>query len=146
MIRLLVWLLTLNLACNTPFNKKEEQDSNDVGSETLLNPTFDKISFNLKIEKIIELFLQEDTWQSCIHEIYIDKIRQPRTDILISSRVFSSEYLKNCDPLFITKIKGINFYIYSRLEDVFIGDKVKISIGTSSQINPLNPLAGYYTL
>lgn len=146
MIRLLVWLLTLNLACNTPFNKKEEQDSNNVDSETLLNPTFDKISFNLKIEKIIELFIQEDTCQSCIHEIYIDKIRQPRTDILISSRVFSSEYLKNCDPLFITKIKGINFYIYSRLEDVFIGDKVKISIGTSSQINPLNPLAGYYTL
>lgn len=135
MIRKLLFLLSLTVACNAPFNKKQGQVSNIMDSETSVNPTFDKISFNLKIEKAIEMFLQEDTCQTCIHEVYIDKIRPPRTEILIRSRVFSSDYLKKCNPLFITKIKGINFYIYSGLEDVLIGDKAKISIVGDSTNN-----------
>jgi hypothetical protein len=81
------------------------------------------LSTNNQIDSTIKSFLQENKCDSCLHEIYIDKVTPFKTIVTLRSRIYSLEYLKNKNPLFIFNFNGTLFYLYSGIEDVLFGDK-----------------------
>lgn len=102
---------------------KKHVSSDSVDTSIQLSKTFQTLSTANQIDTIIKTFLQENNCDSCIHEIYIDKITPFKTIVTLRARIYSLEYLKNKDPLFTIKFYGTPFYLYSGIEDILVGDK-----------------------
>ena len=67
--------------------------------------------------------------------MYINKVLPWKTLITLRIIMYDTSDLKNLDPLFTINYGQKEFYIYSGIEDVFVGDKKLI---TYSNINPKN--------
>lgn len=134
MSRLFFFSLIAIISCNATHDK-ERQDVTIADSTMILKPTFESIAFNNKVKDVVKEFITEDKCTDCVHEMYIDKIHPNQSTIVLKSRVYSAQYLNGINPLFITKINGIDFYIFSGLEDIFVGDRKKISYTTTDTTN-----------
>jgi len=106
----------------------------NTSSRLDLNLTFDSASWNPKILAVIDSFATQCDCEKCIYELYVNKVLPNYLIINIKARSPSAEYLKKQDPLFVSTIKARQFYIYSGLEDVLIGDQKKIQIATDTSI------------
>jgi len=92
-------------------------------SNRILIPTYNALLPNKKFDSIVLAFVKENPCDSCIDEMYIDKVYPRETLITLKQRVYNIEYLKKQNPLFIIKYGQKQFFVYSGLEDIFIGDK-----------------------
>lgn len=114
-------ILLLYSCSNNQVETKINADS--IYNETQLKPTFKSFLPNQKIDSLIMAFIEETPCDSCIHEMYIDKINPVKTIITLRARVYSLEYLQEKKPLFTVKYDNLLFYLYSGMEDVLIGDQ-----------------------
>lgn len=133
MKHLIAFTFIFFLSCNNQDKKKESSGGSREDLE--LTPTFKHLSFNSKVEGVIKNFLNEDTCNGCLHEMYIDKVRPNYTIIVIKSRPQVSDYLKATNPLFTIKVAGTNFSVFTGLEDIIIGDKSKALLASDSTGN-----------
>lgn len=92
-------------------------------SDHIFKPTYNALLPNKKFDSIVVLFIKENPCDSCINEIYIDKVYPDKTLVTLKERVYNTEYLKKQNPLFIVNYCKKQFFVYSGLEDIFIGDK-----------------------
>jgi len=118
--------LIIIISCNTTHDK-EGQGVTITDSTMILKPTFESVAFIKKVKDVVIEFITEDKCTGCVHEMYIDKTIPNQSTIVLKSREYSAEYLKGINPLFIAKINGIEFYLFSGLEDIFVGDRKKNS-------------------
>jgi hypothetical protein len=109
-------------------------DVNKIGAEMAIAPTFDSISWSPIVLSAVDSFVQENNCEKCIYELYVNKVLPEYTLINIKVRTPYASYVKKNRPLFMCKIKGKVFYIYTGLEDVLLGDNKKIMIDTGSNV------------
>ncbi len=117
-----VAILLILIGCNN--NKpavgvKSDSTHNDL---TLI-PTFETLLPSEEFDSIIFAFIQENPCDDCIYELYIDKLHPTKTLITLKQRVYNIGYLKKTNSLFTVKFHQKAFFVYSGLEDIFIGDK-----------------------
>ena len=112
-------------------NIKEEQHK----STDILITTFDSAKWDTKIIVAIDSFVKEAKCSDCLNEIYIDKILPNYTLITIKTRTYSSEYMRDKHPLFRTKLSGVQFYVYSGIEDILKGDSKNMELPVDSSNN-----------
>ena len=55
--------------------------------------------------------------------MYIDERYSDEISVILKERVYNIEYLKENNPLFSINYGQKQFFVYSGLENVFIGDK-----------------------
>lgn len=103
--------------------KKPRAQTDLVLSNHSLLQRYDTISVNPKLDSMILEFCEANPCDSCINEVFIDKVLPSKTIITLRSRPFSSEYLRNNNPLFFLKIEESIFYVYMGVEEIFIGRK-----------------------
>jgi len=117
-----IFCLFVLCSCNNtkiePITLKDSMQSNRI-----LIPTYNALLPNKKFDSIVLAFVKENPCDSCIDEMYIDKVYPRETLITLKQRVYNIEYLKKQNPLFIIKYGQKQFFVYSGLEDIFIGDK-----------------------
>jgi len=121
--------LFFHLACRQPIHSVQEPPARQD-----LNLTFDSASWDPKILAVIDSFAKQCDCEKCIYELYVNKVLPNYLLINIKARSPSAEYLKKQNPLFVSIIKNRQFYIYSGLEDVLIGDQKQIHIATDTSI------------
>jgi hypothetical protein len=86
-------------------------------------PTYQSILPCEGLDSIVLLFIQERPCADCIFELYIDKVYPTRTLITLKKRLYDNDYLKRSTSLFMINIHQKDFFVYSGLEDIFLGDK-----------------------
>ena len=92
-----------------------------------LIPTYKTLLPNEKFDSIVFAFIKAKPCDSCLYEMYVDE-RYP-DDILVTlkKRVYNAEYIKkHSNSLFTINYGDKQFFVYSGLESVFIGDKKSI--------------------
>jgi hypothetical protein len=104
-------------------DKSQKRAMQQLNSVNVLVPTFDSARWNSKVLIAVDSFLKTINCPDCIYEIYIDKILPDYTLITLKSRNYAYGYMASLNPLYITKLYGRNFYVYTGLEDVLKGDK-----------------------
>jgi hypothetical protein len=117
------------LSCQHDPTKK-----NEIGAAMAILPTFESASWNPRILSAVDSFVDENNCEKCIYELYINKVLPEYTLISIKARSPKAAYMKKNRPLFMCKIKGKVFYVYSGLEDFLLGDNKKIIIDTSTNV------------
>jgi hypothetical protein len=107
----------------TSNNGNAIQGFNGSDSLATLMPTYDTLKWDSKVENAIDSFTKETQCDSCINEIYIDKILPDSVLITLKARVYAPEIMRQSNSLFSCNIHGKIFYIFSGLEDVLKGNK-----------------------
>jgi hypothetical protein len=127
---LVVFFFFFLVSCKDKRIKGAKNDQKD--SVAFVIPTFDSAKWNDKILVAIDSFLKKANCSGCINEMYIDKILPDYILITLRSRVYAYNYMSSHNPLYISKLSGKEFYIYTGMEDVLKGDKKHMIIYNDS--------------
>jgi hypothetical protein len=107
--------------CNTKVELHTEKGL--LESNRIFVPTYKALLPNKKFDSIVLTFIKENPCDSCIQEMYFDKVYPAVTYIILKERPYSKAYLRDKNPLFTISYAQKKFYVYCGLEDVFTGDK-----------------------
>lgn len=134
MTRLFLLLLVGVISCHTSSYKEGVKNTNE-DREIALKPTYQRLHFDNRINNILKEFIDEAKCKDCINEMHVDKVRPDEIIITLKSRVYSTEYLSKTNSLFTSTINGVQFNVYSGLEDVFVGDKTNFDYSVKDSSN-----------
>jgi len=130
MNRYLILIMLTIVSCKAP-NSREKYQRESIDSSLGLQSTYQNLKMNDRLNNIIKEFIAETNCKECIHEMYVDKVRPDETIVVLKSRAYSAEYAKQINPLFTSKIDGVQFNIFSGLEDVIVGDKARVTYSSA---------------
>lgn len=120
----LILLIIIFISCNKKHRNIEKENEN------LLTATYKNIRIDSNLQRIAKDFLKENSCDSCLNQMYIDKKDPQYKIITLKTRAYSKQYLENNRPTFYCKIDNAIFYVYSGLEDYFISDMNMIKDST----------------
>jgi hypothetical protein len=127
MSRYLIFVMLIILSACKGHDDKGNEHKENADSSLVLRSTYRNLKINDKLSNILKEFITEANCKECIYEMYVDKVRPDEAIVVLKSRVYSTEYMKQINPLFTSKIDGVQFDIFSGLEDIFIGDKAELT-------------------
>ena len=108
------------ISCNTK-TKVSYSDFNI--NDSILEPTYTALLPDKDLDSIVFSFIRENPCDSCIYEMYVDKVYPTKILITLKERFYNIEYLKRQNPLFAINFNQKKFFVYSGLEDIFSGNK-----------------------
>lgn len=95
-------------------------DKSGSGDQQLdLNVVSNNITVSENLKSILDKYLDSVNCSACLNEIYIQKVEPHKTIITIDSKGVNKEYLSIKRPLNVITYRGVQFFVYSGIEDYF---------------------------